>query len=723
MTALPDFARFLADAAKVSVLITDARGAIVWANAGFQRVTGYPLDSIRGRKPGDLLQGPGTDPDCVRFMGERLRMGLGFEREVLNYDSAGRPYWVSLEVTPIRDDDGAITHFIGVQHDITRHKQAETEIERRERLQRALVEITKTALEETDQAAVAGLAEATCTRALRDATVRVYDLRDGIVTTINPPAAGESPEQATPHWLGTVALGREYQAEHPKSADGPTLVCPINGERRPIGAIAITLHRDTPLTDEEFGFVRSVANTLAQSIHRASMTAELTAIRRDLEDLVRERTHDLITTNHRLEQEVEQREKVSEELRASQTFLQSALDSLSAHIAILDDDGVIIAVNRAWQEFASENTDGHPLETVGINYLKICEQAAGSSDAPEASLMGRGISEVLNGKRRNFYLQYPCHAPHDERWFQARVSRFKVGGRDRVIISHENITEAKVAERRLRQHLEQLSHVQRLETMGEMSAALAHELNQPLAAISNYTSGCIRRMKVNESVSAEVLDAMQQALSEANRAAEIIRRMRRFSRNAELQREPAQINSIVDEAVQLITGDSQRRSIRLVTHFAHSLPPILADAIHLQQVLINLIRNASDAMDDAPESQRIIEIETTSPASDRVEVRVTDHGPGITSEAMDHLFDPFMTTKETGMGLGLAICRSIIEAHGGRIWAETNQDSSGATIGSTFGFLLPAAIMHGVASNGTEKTDRSRDAVGVVKARRFRPGG
>ena len=518
MAPLPDLTQFLADTANVSVLITDASGRIVWANAGFRRISGYSLRSIRGRKPGEILQGPDTDPDCVRFMSERIRSGLGFDREVLNYNSSGEPYWVNLEVTPIKDDAGELTHFIGVQHDVTRHKLAKAEIESHERL--------------------------------------------------------------------------------------------------------------------------------------------------------------------------------SEQLRKSQAFLQSALDSLSAHIAILDENGTIISVNQAWRDFGAGSSNGEIIETIGVNYLEVCERSSRSPDAPEAALMARGITEVLQKKRKNFYLQYPCHAPSDERWFQARVARFSVGDEDRLVISHENITEAKIAERRLREHLERLSHVQRLETMGEMSAALAHELNQPLSAVANYTSGCVRRMKVGGSVTSEVLEAMQHALDEANRAAEIIRRMRRFSRNAELQREPRCVNDIVEEAIGLVGEDTRRRSIRIEPRLGRDLPVVLADAIHLQQVLINLVRNAADAMDSVPESERSVLIATDSPDAHRVEIRVTDRGPGIADEAFEHLFDPFTTTKAHGMGLGLAICRSIIEAHHGRIWAETNLDDSGQTTGSTFGIVLPAATMH-----------------------------
>jgi len=552
--SLPDFARFLANAAKVSVLITDRTGRIVWANAGFQRVSGYGLSTIRGQKPGDLLQGDGTDKECVKFMGERLREGLGFETEVLNYDSTGREYWVSLEVTPIRSDGGEITHFIGVQHDITQHKN--------------------------DQ-------------------------------------------------------------------------------------------------------------------------GELNRIRADLQRLVDQQTGDLIATNRKLEAEVEERERAERDLRRSQLFLQSALDALSAHVAILDEDGCIIAVNKAWRDFGGDDAGAGGSACVGQNYLGVCKRASESDSAPEAALMYEGILQVLRAERSDFYLQYPCHAPDEERWFQARVSRFRVGQEDRLVIAHENITEAKIAERRVRHQLEQLSHVQRLETMGEMSAALAHELNQPLSAIFNYTSGSLRRLRNSSEITPELLDAMEQALAEANRAAEIIRRMRRFSRNAQLQREACSINDVVEEATRLVAGDTQRRAIRLKIRLAKNLPIVQADAIHLQQVLINLIRNASDAMAEVEESEkRLVEITTALSDGDRVEVRVTDLGSGIAPEAMDHLFDPFKTTKEHGMGLGLAICRSIIEAHDGRIWAETNTDRHGRSSGSTFGFYIPVTSKREHESEG-----------------------
>lgn len=548
MAKLPDFTSFLAETSRVSILITDAQGYIVWANAGFQRISGHALSATRGRRPGELLQGRDTDPATVEFMSTRLKAGMGFEAEVLNYDAGGRDYWVSLEVTPVRDESGTLTHFIGIQHDITHLRQP-------------------------------------------------------------------------------------------------------------------------------------------------ALETELRTIRAELRQISSERTRHLVESNRKLEAEIGKRSEVEAELRRSRSFLQSALDALSAHVAILDEQGTIVAVNQAWKDFASDNGGAGVPDSLGINYLTVCENAARSSGAPEASLMHRGISEVLCRKRQNFYLEYPCHGPNNERWFQARVSRFSVDGTDRLVIAHENITETKMAERRLREHFERLGHVQRLETMGEMSAALAHELNQPLAAISNYTSGTLRRLRGSNTVAPDVLEAMELALAEANRAAEIIRRMRRFSRNAEIQREPANIREIVEDTIALVAGDALRRDVRVVTRHGEEIPPVLADSIHLQQVLINLIRNGAEAMSgDLPPERRVIEVSTSAPTSDTVEVRVTDHGCGLTKETMDHLFDPFVTTKPNGMGLGLAICRSIIDAHGGRIWAETNTDErTRDVLGSTFGFIIPAA--------------------------------
>jgi C4-dicarboxylate-specific signal transduction histidine kinase len=444
---------------------------------------------------------------------------------------------------------------------------------------------------------------------------------------------------------------------------------------------------------EHLPFVQSIADGLAQALARLDAERRLRELSQQLEHRVDERTHELSEANRKLEAEVAERRKAEEKIRGSQQFLQSSLDALSAHVAILDDEGAIIAVNRAWKRFGADNAGSDGTGGVGANYLNVCERAA-DARVPEASLMLRGLREVLARQRESFYLEYPCNAPDEERWFQVRASRFEVGGHNRVVVAHENITETKIAERRMREHMEKLGHVHRLETLGEMSAALAHELNQPLAAIANYASGCIRRMENVEGVSPDVMDAMGQVRREAERAAEIIKRMRKFARSQSLQRSPHHVRDIVLETVQLLEPDMRAKGARIRAAAPATTPLVLVDAIHVQQVLINLVRNAVDASAEVPEDERVIAIDVEGPTDgdNFVTVGVTDPGCGIDDDTMDRLFDPFVTTKAHGMGLGLAISRSIIDAHNGRIWARRNDAGAGTSVLFTLPVCQPSQL-------------------------------
>lgn len=232
-------------------------------------------------------------------------------------------------------------------------------------------------------------------------------------------------------------------------------------------------------------------------------------------------------------------------------------------------------------------------------------------------------------------------------------------------------------------HLARLAHVARLSTMGEMATGIAHELNQPLAAIANYSHGCIRRLQ-GANASKEVLEAMTEVAAQAERAGGIIRRVRRFVSTAAVDRRLIDINEVIGETVKLIWLEVQQQGITITVDAAKSISLVSADVIQIQQVILNLLRNGIEAMTDGEPAQRRIAIKTSQPTPDAVEVAVTDTGLGFSDEMAERIFDPFFTTKSQGMGMGLSICRSIIEAHGGKLWAAVNYCS-----GATFRFVLP----------------------------------
>lgn len=249
----------------------------------------------------------------------------------------------------------------------------------------------------------------------------------------------------------------------------------------------------------------------------------------------------------------------------------------------------------------------------------------------------------------------------------------------------QEMREHEQAEEWIRQHQHLLAGVERINSMGEMASALAHELNQPLASIVSFTQGCVRRLETGNYQMADLLYAMKESAQQAERAGSIIHRMKNFARQGKLQLEQVNINTLIQEGLLLINKQVIDNQVTIQLDLNHELPDLQLDKIQIEQVLINIVRNALDAMrpiDNLPRKE--IYIKTRMKAEDCIQINIKDTGPGISSEALDQLFDPYFTTKPDGMGLGLAICRTIIEAHQGRLTVNNNSD-----YGACFTILLP----------------------------------
>jgi two-component system sensor kinase FixL len=245
-----------------------------------------------------------------------------------------------------------------------------------------------------------------------------------------------------------------------------------------------------------------------------------------------------------------------------------------------------------------------------------------------------------------------------------------------------DLTERQAAEGRLQELQSELLHVSRLSAMGEMASSLAHELNQPLSAISNYLRGG-RRLLEAENRDSRALPAIDKAADQALRAGEIIRRLRNFIAGSEGDRNEVSLNGLLEEASELGLVGAHERSIDTHVALSPAIDAVVVDRVQIQQVVLNLLRNAMEAMEDSP--RRELHLASCAADDGMAMVSVADTGPGISPEIADRLFQPFVTTKGgQGMGVGLSICRGIIEAHGGRIWMEPNP--SGGTI---FRFTLP----------------------------------
>ena len=255
-----------------------------------------------------------------------------------------------------------------------------------------------------------------------------------------------------------------------------------------------------------------------------------------------------------------------------------------------------------------------------------------------------------------------------------------------LIASGRDVTERKRAEEQARQHLQQLAHVVRVASMGEMASAIAHEINQPLAAITTYTQACVRLLRSGGASLEEITETMERVGTRAERASEIIRHLRSFVRKEDAQPIPVQINFLVGEIVRLVQPEAAQSGVEIATDLGEGLPAVLADNIQVEQVLLNLVRNAIDAICAAGTERREVRIVTRRGEDGMVAVDVHDSGPGFDDETAGRLFEPFFTTKAQGMGIGLSISRSIVEAHQGRIWATGSRGG-----GAGFHVVLPAA--------------------------------
>jgi two-component system sensor kinase FixL len=246
-----------------------------------------------------------------------------------------------------------------------------------------------------------------------------------------------------------------------------------------------------------------------------------------------------------------------------------------------------------------------------------------------------------------------------------------------------DLTERQLTERRLHELQDGLLHVSRVRSMGQMAAALAHELNQPLTATANYIRAALRLLAMPQPNLERARQAMHRAVEQTQRSGDIIRRLRAFVTRGEVARQPESIAQLVEEASALALVGAKERGVKVMISLASELPQASVDRVQIQQVLLNLIRNAMEAMD----ASKVRELTVAAAGSaDYVQISVSDTGSGVPPEIATRLFQPFVTTKPEGMGIGLSVCRTIIEAHGGRLWMEPTPAG-----GSVFHFTVPAA--------------------------------
>jgi PAS domain S-box-containing protein len=503
------------------------------------------------------------------------------------------------------------------------------------------------------------------------------------------------------------------------------------------------------------------------------------------------------------------------ELMDSQQFGESILNSLTAHIAVIDQQGNIIIVNDAWQRFAQESCrECADTVCIGSNYLTVWQHTiTDSNQTTQAALAG--IQSVLSGAKNYFELEYPCSSPTQERWFSMMVTplnnneggavvahtdisdkrraelalreneqRFQnladnapvliwmadpnhqgilyhnqwleLTGRDKnqelcagwseviqpddrerslaickdafnrrvsftIEYRHQrhdgeyrwlldtgtpcfatdgaftgyigsciDITDRIQAEREARKLRDELAHVNRLSTMGELAASLAHELNQPLTAILNNAQSAQRFLAQDDPDLEELRATVTDIADDDRRAGAVIQRLRALLNKDSLEQSPQDIGVVIHEVATLLHSDAMAKNIILTLQLDDDLPWVMGDEVQLQQVVLNLVVNGFDAMQQVDGANELV-LKATRDSGETITVSVADSGVGLHQEAMMRMFDAFFTTKPGGMGMGLSISRSIIEAHGGKLWAIPNGER-----GTTVHFRLPVTEAQGL---------------------------
>jgi len=673
--------RAVVETALDGIITIDHSGLIETLNPAAVRLFGYTTKELVGRNVRVLMPEPYRsehDSYMANYLATGVPKIIGVRREVRGRRKDGSVFPIELSVSETPLEDRKI--FTGIVRDMTSRRLAEQALRESEARFRLMADSTPALIW---MSGVDGTFTWLNLRWLEfTGGTLEQEIADGWVAAVHPEDRDRCVHTYRAAFDVREPFGMEYRLRR------------FDGTYRWVHNTGVPLHM------EDGRFVGYIGSCTDVTEHKLGEDALL--------DRVAQRTNELSAANEQLQLQNEERRRIASllaaenrmlELIATNADLDEVLENLCEAVERLIPKArcaiALASLNSTSksQSNSSEPEAGRAPMTV---FGAIAAEGIQPSLAARRTVVPRvsttnGADERLHRHRIEAYWIEPIMAPGGAIAGSLGVYRTVAGRPDDDACAVMTmaarlagiVVERARGEERAREQLAQLAHVARLATMGEMASGFAHELNQPLCAIVNFTEACVELINRDVQGRAELADALREVTGQAQRAGAVIRRLRDFVKRRAPERKSVDINKVVRAVVALTGVEARQNEIRVRMNLAKSLPKVFADSIQIEQVLVNLVRNALDAMRGTSASTRILSVETIRRRG-VVEVTVSDYGSGIPKEIREQLFEPFFTTKDDGLGMGLSISRSILEMHEGKIWA-----TPGRKAGTTFHFTLP----------------------------------
>lgn len=631
----------------VSVVITDPEGKIEYINPKFVELTGYISKEVIGKNPNILKSGIHT-LEFYKDLWDTIKQGKSWRGEFHNKKKNGDLYVESALISPIKDEKGNIAHFIGIKEDITEHKKLEESLKESEKKYRAIFENTGTATMIIEE-----------------------DMTISMINTEFEKLTGYSKEEVEgkKSWTEFVMSEdlKNLKQHHDSRRNNPE-DAPRHHELR-----FIDRHKKIK---EVFTTVDMIPDTKQSIVSALDITKrkraeeELSNYKDKLEELVKTRTAEL---NKKINELIQTEER----LRESELRYRTVSDFTHDWEYWENPDRTLRYVSPSCERITGYKPEEFTKKPHLMQDIILSEDKdIWLSHRQKIHKEKKRHSIQFRIRRKNgevAWIEHACLTVTDE---QDNFLGYRASNRD--------ITERKLTQEEANRLREELAHLTRSATLGELTASLAHELGQPLTAILSNAQAAQRFLAGDTPDVEEIREIVKDIISDNQRASEVVHRLRALMKKEPMKLKPLQINEVIREVENLTKSDALIRNIVVELDLDVDLPEVLGDRIQLQQVMLNLLMNGFEAMmEKKPEKRRLI-IRTKLPNKESIEVAVKDSGQGIDKSKENELFEPFYSTKSEGLGMGLAIVRSTIETHGGRVWATNNRDH-----GATFHFTLP----------------------------------